>query len=790
MTSALAACGRRGAGASTFFCFIWVADLLRGASEQRWRAIVLLVAVSMAMFVRPLRASSGVPDAGARDHAADSGVDSTATLVDVDAAAVDARETTATEAPGASAHVLPRHESTPGIGVDASARPTGSPATQLVSVVQASRVPSAMAREDSAAASSVVKPADSPRVGEDVAALLTSVPGVNITRRGGLGSFSTLSLRGANPNEVRIYVDGVPMNQAAGGDVDLSTIPIGDIERVEIYRGSTPLAFGESALGGVVSITTRAPERSELNARAGTGSFGTRFGDLSGAAVLRPLRIYAGIHGITAAGDYPVDATSGARRDNNDLNQYDGTLRATLALPGRRELRAGFFGFRRDQGVATFVPSLEPIVGNAARARSERGVIHVGYGSRDDLGDNSRLRVWAFASHAGDRFSDPTARISNTVVSTRDVTRSIGATAHAEKTVGPYVRFGLLVGARGETFRPENLLSSAMPVGYPASRRVATAGLEVDGWVAPWNLHVVPSARLESVRDIRTGRDAFSGDNRAPSAPRTEAWLVPRVALLRPIGSEVSLRANLGRYARPPSFVELYGYSRGFIGNPDLRSERGVNADIGVTFTRASKVGGADACWFASATMFAARANDLIAWETKSYTTRAQNISSARVRGIESELRASVGRFDVTTQATLTDARDEGPVLSRHDRQLEGHPRYRGYVRGGFRQPFQNNAWNVAAYADVDATAGNFQSTSAYGALPARVLVGAGATVEIPRWNVRASLSGYDLADSRVFDFTGYPLPGRTILFALTYSPLRESVASSSPDSRNFAKNP
>ena len=114
----------------------------------------------------------------------------------------------------------------------------------------------------------------------------------------------TITLRGANPDQVRIYVDGVPVNIAAGGGVDISTLPIGDVERVEIYRGSAPLEFGESALGGSISITPPTPVVLRANARSGAGSFGVMFGDVSGGGHLGRLRFYVGVHGLSAKGDY------------------------------------------------------------------------------------------------------------------------------------------------------------------------------------------------------------------------------------------------------------------------------------------------------------------------------------------------------------------------------------------------------------------------------------------------------------------------------------------------------
>src|SRR6185295_17078010 len=101
---------------------------------------------------------------------------------------------------------------------------------------------------------------------------------------------------------VRVYLDGVPLNVASGGAVDLSTLPLGDVERAEVYRGTSPLAFGQSALGGIVAITTQTPGDGSLKLRSGMGSFGVRFADLTGGGKLGRLRLYAGVHAYAAAG--------------------------------------------------------------------------------------------------------------------------------------------------------------------------------------------------------------------------------------------------------------------------------------------------------------------------------------------------------------------------------------------------------------------------------------------------------------------------------------------------------
>jgi outer membrane cobalamin receptor len=653
----------------------------------------------------------------------------------------------------------------------ASSSVAAATAPAFESVVSGARTPPHAAREDLAAASTVLLPADSPRARDDLGGLLVEVPGANVTRRGGLGAGATISLRGSNPDEVRIYLDGVPLNQAVGGAVDLSTLPLGDVERVEVYRGSTPIAFGESALGGVVSISTRTPGGpTRTSLRAGAGSFRTSFADATGGGELGRLRLYAGLHVLRAIGDFP-DAPNNVpegfqptSRQNDDLTQLDGVVRVALALPGRRELRLGVIGIGRDQGLPA-----QNIFRSQARATTARGVVHFDYESRDDLGASSRLRTLIFLAATRDVFSDPLRQIAGVPTATRDVTRTLGGTASAEKALGGWGRVTAVIEARGEEFLPHNDFDPNMPTGYPATRTVGAAGTELDAHLARVGLHVIPSVRVEVSHDVRTGRDTLFGAQQPPAPAIDRVLPILRLGLLRPFASGVTVRANVGRYTRIPSFLELYGYNRGVLGNPQLVPERGLNADLQLAYASRSSAPGLASEWSAALTAFGSRVDDLIEWHPTSYQTRAENIARARVWGVEAEARWRGRHLGATAQGTLTDARDEGEVLAARDRQLVFHPRYRGYARLEWRQSLGRSRLVAGAYADVDATAGN-HSAPTFGDIPPQALLGAGVSLEHAPTGLRLIASAANLADDRTQTFRDYPLPGRTLFVSLGWS--------------------
>jgi hypothetical protein len=125
--------------------------------------------------------------------------------------------------------------------------------------------------------------------------------------------------------------------------------------------------------------------------------------------------------------------------------------------------------------------------------------------------------------------------------------------------------------------------------------------------------------------------------------------------------------------------------------------------------------------------------------------------------------------LSLTTQGTLTDARDQSAIAANRERQIAHHPRYRGYGRVEWKQPLAATTFAISAYVDLDVTAGNHWTTTA-DASPARVLSGAGVAVEHARSGLRLVASGLDLGDSRVEDFPGYPLPGRSVFVTLGWS--------------------
>jgi len=587
-------------------------------------------------------------------------------------------------------------------------------------------------------------------------------------------------LRGSNPDQVRVFVDGVPLNIAAGGGVDISTLPIGDVERVEVYRGSSPLAFGQSAMGGIVSITTRTPGEARAGARTGTGSFGTMFGDVSGGGRAGRLRLYVGLHGIYAQGDFPYLNDNGTAfnpnddtmmpRQNNDVQQGDGVVRAALTLAGRRVLSLGLIAFAREEGLPA--PGGFPTL--RARFRTLRGLAYLRYESRDDLGPGGRLSAQLFASVERDRLNDATdeAGLGGPAL-TRNTIEAFGANAHAARPVSDWARAAAVLEGRFERFQPVNELA-AVPVGVPAQRLAGVAGAEIDLRWRRLDVDLIPSARVEAMQDVVSRRDAAGVPIQGtPGVFRLAPVL--RMAVIRPLldrsGMKAVIKANAGRYVRVPSFFELYGDGTPYLlGNDELIPEQGTNADVGLWIDRLGERVGLGS----RTTAFGARVADLIQWDYASWGQgRARNVARARILGVEQELRLSLGRWGrLVGQATVLDARDTSNDTTSNGKQLPFHARYRGYLRPELVRIPLPAGLEIGAFADADLRMQSYSDPANLVDMRTRLLLGCGVTVAWPQAGLRATASAANLTGTRAEDVATWSLPGRSVFLALAYAPI------------------
>lgn len=199
-------------------------------------------------------------------------------------------------------------------------------------VVTATRVPAIVAETPGARV-----------IGEDVieqrgavfaADILADVPGLSVVRSGAFSGPAHVRIRGAHPGKTLVLVDGAVANDAADidGAFDFTGFDLGDVERIEVLSGPQSSLWGSSAIGGVISFTTR--ELDGIRAEAEAGSFDTLRGRLAGGIANERYAVGAFISHFDTNGISAADEADGNP-------EADGARITTIGANGRYSFSPG-----------------------------------------------------------------------------------------------------------------------------------------------------------------------------------------------------------------------------------------------------------------------------------------------------------------------------------------------------------------------------------------------------------------------------------------------------------------
>lgn len=172
--------------------------------------------------------------------------------------------------------------------------------------------------------------------------------------------------RGTGQSRTLVLIDGQPLNDPYTGQLVWGTLPVSEVERVEVVRGPFSALYGSNAMGGVVQVITKAVDRRHAEFWGEYGSqdtfrYGARAADRffdrlslslaydrlqSGgyASQLVTTAGVAGSGGTPVTGWLPTLTTAGAatylvgRSGNNWWNQHVWRARGDYSFNGQTTL--------------------------------------------------------------------------------------------------------------------------------------------------------------------------------------------------------------------------------------------------------------------------------------------------------------------------------------------------------------------------------------------------------------------------------------------------------------------
>lgn len=415
---------------------------------------------------------------------------------------------------------------------------------------------------------------------------LGGIPGAPLFASGAPGASTALFLRGSNSNQTLFLVDGIRLNDPnTNYELFLGGACVSACDSLEVSHGPQSTLYGGEAVGGVIAL------RAERGRGAPTGRFALEagsFGTVQGAVSAQGERGAWGYALNVQGGHTDNERPNNAFDSGNVVLRLDRTVNARLNVGFTVRSFHGVYGSPGSR--FTNDPDNEERETNTLVTTFAEFRPTETWSSKLVLGGQDRR----FVSESP-RPNGPTAV---TLVKNR---RGV---LDWQNTFTGLDRHRVTAGLTAEENHTRNTGFGAI------NRRQSLLAFFVQDEFSPVEtLHFTAGLRSDD-------HDTFG---RATTGRATIAWL--------PLPDRLKLRASYGTAFRAPSFLDLYGQSAFYQGNPDLRAERARGWDAGIDWYLADRRGTIGITWFDT------RFRDLIA-STPDFRS-VENIQQARTRGVE-----------------------------------------------------------------------------------------------------------------------------------------------------------
>ena len=609
---------------------------------------------------------------------------------------------------------------------------------------------------------------------ESVADILERKSGIHMRRYGGAGSSSNVSIRGSDPDQVQVFLDGIPLNTGYRGEVNLSEYEATGLSSITLLRST---GSGNSAMGGSIEMDSN-PGRDMNRVLVGAGSFETAKMSFGLARVFETSSWYTSGSASTSAQNFTY------RNDNgtpylNSLDDYDAKrqnsdyTRTSFRTGGKTRV-----GNTEIKLLTDFFKGQEGIPGSTSDEALETGLdsrrilTGVKTDSRGVLLDRIRLETMFYGADERRNFYDPQEEFSSGLPDSAIVDRRYGL----ELTPTLYLpesfqEVSLTLKKDQEEFRKDKRDTNFVFSEMDSDARRDGKFVRLEDRFSFYKDRIKVRIRGEygeidhvgKGEEVRTVYEALTTTDE--STTYVQDWnFQAGMDLFRTPIWKWNLFAGAGEGTRLPHFFELYGDPGSVRANPDLQPEKSMEKEAGSLMEYKNK--GLEAK--GRIVVFQRTLDDMILFVPGSrFTLRAENIDRATIRGFESEVEFSYQkRFGGSISYTYQKTRNESEVDYLNGKYLPLRPMHEAHLNGFFRYDFLRFQLDSHYIGAVFQTATNDyfsyqEPTILHNGSVSMDILSEGNRI------VRIQVGVKNIMDTRAEDVDGYPLPGRGYYLSL-----------------------
>ncbi|MFZ3194423.1 MAG: TonB-dependent receptor [Moraxellaceae bacterium] len=598
------------------------------------------------------------------------------------------------------------------------------PATLPVTVVTASRI--AQPIDQVIGDISVIERAELERYsGESVLDALQMQASIQIISNGGAGKPSAVFMRGANTSHTLVLIDGVRYGSITLGTPALEHLPVDQIERIEILRGSAASLYGSDAIGGVIQIFTRQGSKTpsvSLTVGAGTENTqqasvtaGGQFGETRAAMTIA----HSKTDGISAISN-PSNSNFFADEDSYQNNSISLNLTQNLGTQhqvGARLLVAE--GENQFDGAA-YDANFSPVAQNYDyRNTTQNGAFSVW--SRHQWSDHLTTQLQIGRSEdKSDNFSPQSSTNYADDISVFD-------TAQTQFSLNNELRFAygsMTFGAE----RLEQKLNSS--TNYPVKER------SIDSFVAGY---------VGQYKNINVQANLRNDDNSQYGNETTYG-----VGFSAAINEQFSVGAQHSTAFLAPSFNDLYFP---FYGDASLAPEQSNSREVFIALKLADLR--------SRLTAYQNDVKDLIEYNPATFGPA--NIGQARLQGVTLNNDWQLDNLQAGLSYDYLDAEDRSNAANRGN-QLRYRAKHSGVAYFGMQQDQLSGRVELQAVGTRYTNPSNTQQVAGY------TLVNLSGSVEVTP-ELKIGLRVNNLFDEQYESIKDYGTLGTNGLLSLTFTP-------------------